>query len=70
MRQFSWALPWTHAAALLRDGFIGSGASHLDEIWHLQSRTAMVFLSLAVLAVFAGVMVALALRAFRRATLA
>ena len=70
MRQFSWLLPWSHTVALLRDGFIGPGSSHLDQIWHMQSQTAMVLLSLGVLAVFAGLMVALALRAFRRATLA
>ena len=70
VRQFSWLLPWSHAVALLRDGFIGPGSSHLDQIWHMQSQTAMVLLSLGVLAVFAGLMVALALRAFRRATLA
>ena len=70
VRQFSWTLPWSHAAALLREGFIGSDASHLDQVGHLHSQTAMVLLSLAVLAVFAGLMVALAIRAFRRATLA
>jgi ABC-2 type transport system permease protein len=70
VRQVSWILPWSHAVALLRDGFIGSGSSHLDQIWHLRSQTAMVLLSLGVLAVFAGLMVALAMRAFRRATLA
>jgi ABC-2 type transport system permease protein len=69
VRQVSWILPWSHAVALLRDGFIGSGSSHLDQIWHLRSQTAMVLLSLGVLAVFAGLMVALAMRAFRRATL-
>jgi ABC-2 type transport system permease protein len=70
VRQVSWLLPWSHAVALLRDGFIGSGSAHLDQIWHLHSQTAMVLLSLGVLAVFAGLMVALAMRAFRRATLA
>ena len=47
VRQLSWILPWSHAVALLRDGFIGSGSSHLDQIWHMHSRTAMVLLSLA-----------------------
>ena len=70
VRQLSWFLPWSHAVALLRDGFVGSGSSHLDQIWHLHSQTAMVLLSRGVLAVFAGLMVALAMRAFRRATLA
>jgi ABC-2 type transport system permease protein len=70
IRQLSWALPWSHAVALLRGGFVGGDASHLDEIWHLHSQTAMTLLSLAFLAAFAGLMVALAMRAFRRATLA
>jgi ABC-2 type transport system permease protein len=70
VRQLSWILPWSHAVALLRDGFIGSSSSHLDQIWHMHSQTAMVLLSLAVLAVFAALMMAAAMRAFRRATLA
>jgi ABC-2 type transport system permease protein len=70
IRPLAWILPWSHAVALLRDGFIGSDASHLDQIWHMHSQTAMALLSLAVLAVFAALMVALAIRAFRRATLA
>ena len=70
VREFAWFLPWSHAVALLRYGFIGSGEANLDEIWHLQSQATMVFLSLAVLAVFAGLMIAIAMRAFRRATLA
>lgn len=70
VRQFSWILPWTHAAALLRYGFIGSRVSYLDQIWHMHSQVAMVLLSLAVLAAFAGLMIAIAMRAFRHATLA
>jgi ABC-2 type transport system permease protein len=70
VRQFAWLLPWTHCVALLRYGFIGSSGSNLDQIWHMRSATAMALLSLAVLAVFAALMIALALRAFRRATLA
>lgn len=70
VRQFSWILPWSHAVALLRDGFIGSSASNLDQIWHMHSKTAMALLSLGVLTAFAGLMIAIAMRAFRRATLA
>jgi ABC-2 type transport system permease protein len=70
IRQLAWLLPWSHAVALLRGGFVGSDASHLDQIWHLHSQTAMTLLSLGFLAVFAALMVALAMRAFRRATLA
>jgi ABC-2 type transport system permease protein len=70
VRQLSLVLPWTHAAALLRYGFVGADASHLDQIWHMRSHVAMALLSLVVLAAFAGAMVTLAMRAFRRATLA
>ena len=70
VRQVSLLLPWTHAAAVLRYGFVGPRASHLDQIWHMRSNAAMALLSLAVLAAFAGAMVTLAMRAFRRATLA
>jgi ABC-2 type transport system permease protein len=70
VRQVAWILPWTHAVALLRYGFIGSSAANLDQIWHLHSEAVMVLLSLAVLAAFAALMIALAMRAFRRATLA
>jgi ABC-2 type transport system permease protein len=69
IRQLAWALPWTHAVALLRYGLIGSGASGLRAIWHLHSQTAMALLSLAVLAGFAALTIALAVRAFRRSTL-
>jgi ABC-2 type transport system permease protein len=70
VRQLSWALPWTHAVALLRNGFIGSGEANLNQIWHMHSQTTMVLLSLGVLAIFAGLMIAIGMRAFRRATLA
>jgi ABC-2 type transport system permease protein len=70
VRQVAWILPWTHAVALLRDGFIGARAANLNQIWHLHSQTAMALLSLAVLAIFAALMIAIAMRAFRRATLA
>jgi len=70
VRQLAWILPWTHAVALLRNGFIGTSAANLNQIWHIHSQTAMVLLSLAVLATFAGLMIAIGMRAFRRATLA
>jgi ABC-2 type transport system permease protein len=70
VRQFAWVLPWTHAVALLRYGLIGPDAANLDQIWHLDSAPLMAGLSLAVLAAFAGLMVAIGMRAFRRATLA
>lgn len=70
VRQFASILPWSHAVALLRYGFIGDHAAQLDQIWHMHSNAATALLSLGALAVFAGLMVALAMRAFRRATLA
>jgi ABC-2 type transport system permease protein len=69
VRQLALVLPWTHAVALLRYGLMGPRASGLREIWHLHSVTAMALLSLAVLAAFAALTVALAIRAFRRSTL-
>jgi ABC-2 type transport system permease protein len=69
VRQFALLLPWTHAVAVLRYGFMGGDASGLGEIWHLHSQAAMALLSLGVLSVYAGLMVALAMRAFRRSTL-
>jgi ABC-2 type transport system permease protein len=69
VRQLALVLPWTHAVALMRYGLMGPRASGLVEIWHMHSYTAMALLSLVVLAAFAGLTVALAMRAFRRSTL-
>jgi ABC-2 type transport system permease protein len=69
VRQFALILPWTHAVALLRYGLMGTAASGLPQIWHLHSYWGMAFLSLAVLALYAAVMTALAMGAFKRSTL-
>jgi ABC-2 type transport system permease protein len=69
IRALACALPWTHAAALMRYGFMGTDASGLDQIWHLHSQATMAILSLAVLAAYAAVTAVLALRAFKRTTL-
>jgi ABC-2 type transport system permease protein len=69
VRQFALLLPWTHAVAVLRYGFMGGDASGLGAIWHLHSEAAMALLSLAVLGAYAGLTVALAMRAFKRSTL-
>lgn len=69
IRQFAWALPWTHAVSLLRFGLMGGDSSGLNQVWHLHSQWLMAVLSLAVLAAYAGLTVALAMRAFRRSTL-
>jgi hypothetical protein len=69
VRQFAYALPWTHAVAILRYGLMGGPASGLHAIWHLHSTVEMALLSIGVLAAFAALTVGLALRAFERATL-
>jgi ABC-2 type transport system permease protein len=69
VQQFALLLPWTHAVAVLRYGFMGGDASGLGEIWHLHSEAAMALLSLGVIAAYAALAVALAMRAFRRSTL-
>lgn len=69
IRAIAWVLPWTHAAALMRYGFMGAQASGLDQIWHLHSQTTMAILSLTVLGAYAAVTAVLALRAFKRTTL-
>ena len=53
IRQFAWALPWTQCVDLLRYGLLGDAESGLGNIWPLQNMTAMVFLSLAVLILYA-----------------
>ena len=70
VRQFAYALPWTHAVAVLRYGLMGGSPSGLHAIWHLHSDIEMALLSVAVLTAFAALTVGLALRAFQRATLA
>jgi ABC-2 type transport system permease protein len=69
VKQLAWALPWTHAAALLRYGLMGGSAARLHDIWHMHSQVAMALLSLAVLVAFAALTVGLAIRAFGRSTL-
>jgi ABC-2 type transport system permease protein len=69
VRQLALILPWTHAVALLRYGFIGPRASGLGQIWHLQSDTVMALLSLAVLTAYAALTISFAMRAFTSSTL-
>ena len=62
---FARVLPLTHALALMRYGLLGS--SHgLYDIWGMSSPTLMAGLSLAVVAAFAAMFSAIALRTFRR----
>lgn len=69
VRQLAWALPWTHAVAVLRYGLMGPGASGLRAIWHMHSEPLMATLSLTLLTLYATLTIALAMRAFKQATL-
>jgi ABC-2 type transport system permease protein len=58
-------LPLTHALALVRYGLLGDSTG-LHDIWEMHSTTAMAALSLAVVAAFAALLTAVAVRAFSR----
>jgi ABC-2 type transport system permease protein len=62
---FARLLPITHALAVMRYGLLGNSRG-LHDIWGSHDAVAMALLSLLVVAVFAGVLIALALRAFNR----
>jgi ABC-2 type transport system permease protein len=59
-------LPVTHALALLRYGLVDRRGQGLHDIWGLHNVTVMAGLSLAVVAAFALVMLALAVKIFTR----
>jgi ABC-2 type transport system permease protein len=59
-------MPLTHALALLRYGFIDPSGKGLHDIWGMHSVTAEAWLSLAVVALYAVVLTAIAIRAFER----
>jgi ABC-type multidrug transport system permease subunit len=63
---FARVLPLTHALALMRYGLLGHNASGLHDIWGLSNTAVMAALSLAVVAAYAALFSALALRTFRR----
>jgi ABC-2 type transport system permease protein len=63
---FAKVLPLTHALALMRYGLVDPNGSGLHDIWGMSNVTAMAFLSLAVVGVFALAMVALSIRIFTR----
>ena len=60
------AMPLTHALALLRYGFIDPSAKGLHDIWGMHSVTGEAWLSLAVVALYAVVLTAVAIRTFER----
>jgi ABC-2 type transport system permease protein len=62
---FAKVLPLTHALALMRYGLLGNTAG-LHDIWGGHDVTAMATASLAVVALFAAVLTAVAVRVFRR----
>ena len=70
VEQVTLALPWTHALALMRYGLMEGTDPGLADIWHLDSELLMASLSLIVMAAFAAVMLALAVRVFYRKTMA
>jgi len=64
---FAKVLPLTHAMALMRYGLVDPDGSGLHDIWGLGSTAAEAWLSLAVVLLFAGAFIAIAVRAFKRA---
>jgi ABC-2 type transport system permease protein len=63
---FAKVLPVTHALALMRYGLVDHSGRGLHDIWGMSSTTAMAALSLGVVVLFAGVMVAVSVRVFSR----
>jgi ABC-2 type transport system permease protein len=63
---FAKVLPLTHALAVMRYGLVDRRGTGLRDIWGMSNVTVMAFLSLAVVAAFAVVMVALSIRVFTR----
>ena len=59
-------LPLTHALALMRYGLLDRNATGLHDIWGMSNTTVMATLSLAVVAAYAAMFAAIALRTFRR----
>jgi ABC-2 type transport system permease protein len=63
---FAKVLPLTHVLALLRYGLVDPRGTGLHDIWGLDSTAAEAWLSLAVVAAFAAVLAAVAVRVFTR----
>ena len=59
-------LPLTHVIALVRYGLVDPNGSGLKDIWGMSNTTAMAALSLGVVALFAMVATAGAIRVFGR----
>jgi ABC-type polysaccharide/polyol phosphate export permease len=63
---FARVLPLTHALAVMRYGLLDHNPSGLHDIWGMTNAGDMAALSLAVVAAFAIVLTAVAVRAFKR----
>jgi lipooligosaccharide transport system permease protein len=66
MTGFARLLPLTHALALMRYGLLDHNPNGLHDIWGMTNPTTMAALSLAILATYAAMFTALALRTFRK----
>jgi ABC-2 type transport system permease protein len=62
-------LPLTHALALMRYAFVDPSGKGLHDIWGMTNVTAEAWLSLAVVAAFAGAATAISIRLFSRSVL-
>lgn len=67
--QFSVALPWTHAVAVMRYGLMQGTDSGLSEIWGKHAEGTMALLSLTTLVAFTAGSLIIAVRIFRRKSL-
>jgi ABC-2 type transport system permease protein len=63
---FARLLPLTHALALMRYGLLAHNSRGLHDIWGMTNTTAMAALSLTVVAAYAALFSAAALRTFRK----
>ena len=62
------AMPLTHALALMRYGVVDPSGRGLHEIWGISNVTVEAWLSLAVVALFAAVLLVVSVRVFPRST--
>jgi ABC-type multidrug transport system permease subunit len=63
---FAKVLPLTHALALMRYGLVDHHGTGLHDIWAMGNTTTEAWLSIGVVALFAGAFIALAIRMFKR----
>jgi len=63
---FAKALPLTHALALMRYGLVDHRGTGLHDIWGMSNTTTEAWLSLGVVALFAGAFITLSIRMFKR----